>query len=100
MAVLTSFFPLINSLSLLKVFKSTISRLLLSTKEGFFGVGWGMKVSWLVGMHDYSGAIPFGASRLSIQMKSYLIHLTVPAPKARQSSMLGEIMGLFILPPY
>lgn len=71
-----------------------ISRLLLSTKEGFLGMGWGMKVSWHVRMDDYSS----GASRLSVQMKSYLIHLTVPVCKAQQSSMLGEIMGLSVLP--
>ena len=77
-----------------------ISRLLLSTKEGFLGMSWGMTVSWHIRMDDYSSAIPFGASRLSIQMKSYLIHLTVPVSKAQQSFMLGEIMGLFILPPH
>lgn len=77
-----------------------ISRLLLSTKEGFLGVGWGMKVSWHIRMDDCSSAIPFGASRLSVQMKSCLIHLTVPMSKAQQSSMLGEIMGLLILPPH
>lgn len=94
------FFLLINSLFLTKVLKSMISRLLLSTKEGFLGMGWGMKVSWHIRVDDYSSAILFGASSLSVQMKSCLIHLTVPVSKAQQSSMLGKIMGLFILPPH
>jgi len=63
-------------------------------------MGWGMKVPWHIRMDDYSSAIPFGASRLSVQMKSCLIHLGVPVSKAQQSSMLGEIMGLFIPPSH
>lgn len=81
-------------------FKVRDPQVIIIHQRGFLGVGRRVEVSWHMRTGDYGSSVPFGASRLSIQMKSYLIHLRVPVSKVQQSSLLGQIIGHFILPSH
>lgn len=87
MTVLTSSFFSSSLTHFLKVLKIHDLQVVIIHQKGLPWHGLGRE-SFLAhkDVDDYSGAISFGASRLSIQMKSYSIHLIVPVSKAQQSS--------------
>lgn len=100
MTVFTSFYSPWLTHFPYESFKVWDPQVIIIHQRGFLGVGRGVEVSWHMRTDDYSSSVPYGASRLSVRLKSYLIHLTVPVSKAQQSSLLGEIIGHFILPPH